>query len=125
MKNVILGILIIVLGAIAPTICVVKAIQFNQECGGYLKQSADANTPEIALDRISKALEYMEANNLTDGYTSVLWQTEDDNIGFWYNNVKACKAELDGCLNSSQLEKTNVFLVHTIKITTQEVVHGY
>jgi hypothetical protein len=91
-------------------VCIVKKIQFKQECSGYLKQAADANTPEIALQRIDKALAYIEANDLTDGYTSVLWRTEDENIGFWYENIKACKKELEGCLNSTQLEKTNVLM---------------
>ena len=110
MRNIIIGILLIVLGAIAPTICIVKDIQFNQDCGGYLKQAADANTPEIALDRVNKALAYIEANKLTYGYTSVLWKTEDENVAFWYENIKACKSELEDCMHSSQLEKTNVLM---------------
>ena len=110
MKRVILPILLIVAGLITPTICVVKRIQFKQDCSGYLKQAADANTAEMALDRVNKALEYIERNHLTEGYTSVLWKTEDENIGFWYENIKACKAELEACLGSSQLEKTNVLM---------------
>ena len=110
MKRVILTILLIVVALITPTVCVVKRIQFKQDCSGYLKQAADANTAEMALDRVNKALEYIERNNLTDGYTSVLWKTEDENIGFWYENIKACKAELEACLGSSQLEKTNVLM---------------
>ena len=78
--------LLIVLGLITPVSCTVKTIQFKQDCAGYLKQAADA------------------------GYTSVLWTTEDENIGFWYENVKACKSELEACLNSSQLEQTNVLM---------------
>ena len=75
-----------------------------------LFRSADANTAAIALDRVTKALDYIERNRLTKGYTSVLWTTEDENIGFWYENVKACKSELEACLNSSQLEQTNVLM---------------
>ena len=105
-----IAILLIVVGLITPVSCTVKSIHFNQDCAGYLKQAADANTAAIALDRVTKALDYIERNRLTEGYTSVLWTTEDENIGFWYENIKACKAELEACLNSSQLEQTNVLM---------------
>ena len=101
---------LIVVGLITPVSCTVKSIQFKQDCAGYLKQAADANTAAIALERITKALDYIERNRLTEGYTSVLWTTEDENIGFWYENIKACKAELEACLDSSQLEQTNVLM---------------
>jgi hypothetical protein len=103
-------ILLIVAGLITPVSCTVKRIQFKQECSGYLKQAADANTAEIALERLNLALDYIERNNLTDGYTSILWRTEDENIGFWYQNVKACKKELQDCLDGTQLEKSNVLM---------------
>ena len=87
-----------------------KKIQFDQQCGGYLKQAADANTVELALERITTALDYMEKHNLTHGYTSVLWKTEDENVEFWYRNVKACKEELEAGLEGTQLEKTNLLM---------------
>lgn len=96
--------------SITLTVTIVRSIQFNQKCAGYLKQAADANTPELALERINVALEYIEANNLTDGYTSILWKTEDENVGFWYRNIVACQKGLKSCLESSQLEKTNVLM---------------
>lgn len=95
---------------IVPTLSFVKMIQFNQNCAGYLKQAADANTPEIALERITKALDYIEAHNLTYGYTSVIYKTEDENVGFWYENIKACKSELEQCIDGTQLEKSNVLM---------------
>jgi len=105
-----ISILISIFLLIVPTITVVKNIKFQQQCSGYLKQAADANTPELALDRINLALNYIESHNLTKGYTSVLWKTEDENIEFWYNNIKACKSELENCLEDSQLEKSNVLM---------------
>lgn len=89
---------------------VVKRIHFKQDCAGYLKQVADASTPELALERLNKALDYVEAHNLTSGYTSVFWRTEDQNVEFWYKNLKACQAELEGCLEGTQLEKSNVLM---------------
>lgn len=105
-----LAIALIVLGLITPVSCTVKDIQFKQDCAGYLKQAADANTAEMALQRITMALDYIERHRLTCGYTSVLWQTEDENVGFWYENVKACKSELETCMGGTQLEKSNVLM---------------
>ena len=63
---------------ISPAICVIKCISFTQNCEGFLKQAADASNPEIALERIDKAISYIEAKNLTSGYTSIVIKTEDD-----------------------------------------------
>lgn len=102
--------LIAIIGLIVPTFCLVKSIKFNQDCAGYLKQAADANTAELALERLNKALAYIEDHNLTSGYTSVIWRTEDENVGYWYENLKACQKELEECLDGTQLEKSNVLM---------------
>jgi len=103
--------------------CAVKRIHFKQDCSGYLKQAADANTPELALDRLNRAIDYVEAHGLTSGYTSVLWRTEDQNVGFWYMNLKACQSELEGCLDGTQLEKSNV-LMKVRESLTEDGDHG-
>lgn len=95
---------------LGPTVCIVKSIKFKQQCSGYLKQAADANTAELALSRINIAIEYVEDHELTSGYTSAIWRTEDENIGFWYENLKACQEELTRCLDGTQLEKSNVLM---------------
>ena len=96
-------IVLIIISLIIPTILIVKSIKFTQECSGYLKQAADANTVELAIERIDHAIDYIESHNLTSGYTSVLYNTEDENIGFWYDNIKACQKELKACVNGTQL----------------------
>lgn len=113
------GIILLLACCVMPVSTVVMHIEFNQECGGYLKQAADANSVEIALNRLDKALGYIEANGLTKGYTSILWKTEDENVGFWYQNIKACKAELAACINSTPLEKTNVLMKVRESLTDQ------
>lgn len=110
MKTFLINTVIILLCLICPTCCTVKSIQFDQQCAGYIKQAADANTVELALERLNLGIDYVEANNLTSGYTSVIWRTEDENIGFWYNNLKACQKELNAGLNQTPLEKTNLLL---------------
>ena len=104
------AIFLFIISMIVPIICVVQSIKFTQQCGGYLKQAADANTVELALERIDKAIAYMESNGLTSGYTSVLWRTENENIEYWYRNIKACREELENNLDASSLEKSNVLM---------------
>lgn len=105
-----LALITLAIGLICPTITLIKSIQFNQNCKGYLKQTADANSVELALDRLNRAIDYVETNNLTSGYTSIIYRTEDENIEFWYNNLLTCKQELTECIESSQFEKTNVLM---------------
>lgn len=88
----------------------VLKIQFNQNCTGYLGQAANANTVELAMDRLDKAIETVEKNNWTEGYTSVLWKTEGENVGYWYTNLKASRAELENALDATQMEQTNVLM---------------
>ena len=97
---------IIIFGAV-----IFKGISLDQNCTGYLKRAADANTVETAKEQLQKAIHYLEQNNLTDGYTSVLWITPDEDIEFWYKNLKASEAELlkvDS--TTSALEKTNLLM---------------
>ena len=72
MKKTIFILLLTAISFVTPTILVVKNVKFNQNCAGYLKQTADANTVDLAISRLNMALDYIEANNLTEGYTSVL-----------------------------------------------------
>lgn len=109
MKKV-LAVVFLLVGLIVPTILTVKQVKFDQGCEGYLKQAADASTPDLALERINCAIDYIESNGLTEGYTSIFWKTEDENVGFWYQNILSCREELELVLESSQLEKTNVLM---------------
>lgn len=89
----------------------IKSIQYNQNCGGYLKRAADSNTVDQAKEQLKIAITYMENNNLTSGYTSVLWKTPDEDVGFWYKNIKTAYDELEKISpDASQLEKTNVLM---------------
>lgn len=106
--------LFIILGLFSLTmasIFFIKKVQLNQNCTGYLKRAADANTVELADKELSKAITYLEENNLTSGYTSVLYRTPDEDISFWYNNLKQAQKELVEVKNSpSTLETSNVLI---------------
>lgn len=89
----------------------VRSVSFDRECGGRLKRAADANTVEVARREIGAALAYLERENMTQGYTSVLYRTPDEDVGFWYSNLKAAQGELDAVgEGATKLEKSNVLM---------------
>ena len=93
------------------TIRIVKGITFNLNCGAYLKRAAEANTVEIAKGELAKALNYIEKENLTTGIVSIFLKNPTNDIGFWYNNLKAAHEELDNLSDeTTPLEKTNVLM---------------
>lgn len=63
-------------------ICLVLGIQFNANCKGHLKRAADSNTIEMAKKELDIALDYLEKEGLTEGYTSVIYKTPDEDIEF-------------------------------------------
>lgn len=110
MNKTTLRIILFLISLVAPVFSIVKSIQFDQECGGFLKQAADASSVELAERQLNLAINYIEKNNLTSGYTSILYKTEDENIGFWYENLKVCQKELAETKGNSTLENTNVLM---------------
>ncbi len=89
----------------------VKYIQFDRNCAGYLKRAADANTIEKAKKELKIAVDHLEKNKLTEGYTSVLWTTPDEDVGFWYSNLRLSLDELNTSNpDASQLEKSNLLM---------------
>lgn len=92
-------------------IYIVCGITFNVNCKGHLKRAADSNTVEMAKQELDVALSYLEKEGLTDGYTSVIYKTPDEDIGFWYSNLKAASEEL-GTIDSDAtiLEKSNALM---------------
>jgi len=109
MKNIICVVLILI-SIVIFGMRISKRIVFKQNVSGYLKRAATANTIQLAHEQLTKALDYLEAENLTSGYTSVLYETPDEDIDFWYRNLKASQIELKNLNSESALEKTNVLI---------------
>lgn len=78
-----------------------KHLEFNREVAGHLKRAADANSIEIAVQELEIAVSGMEARGLTRGYTSLLYPTPDEDIGFWYMNTKAALTSLKSLSTSA------------------------
>ena len=109
MKN-ILSVVLILVSLIIFGIRISKGIELKQNVTGYLKRAADANTIKLANEELAKSIKYLESKNLTTGYTSILWKTPDEDIDFWYRNLKASQSELSNLKSESALEKTNVLI---------------
>ncbi|MBI4779069.1 hypothetical protein HY797_01285 [Candidatus Falkowbacteria bacterium] len=86
-------------------------IKFDLECGDYLKTAARAEMVELAKEQLEIAVTYMEEKGLTDGYTSVLWETPNEDVGFWYANISSRLQELkDLPLDATSAEKSDMLM---------------
>ena len=98
-----------------------NGIVYNIDCGGHIKRAADANTVELAIQEMKTVVAYLEARGMTSGYTSVLYRTPDEDIGFWYQNLKASLGELEKITpETTQLERSNIL----IKLRETLLDHG-
>lgn len=115
------AILLTISWIVVCVVIIIKSIQFDQNCGGNLKRAADANTVEMAKRELYTALDYIERNNLMTGYTSAIYKTPDEDLGFWYNNIKTAYQELDSLpVNSEPLQKSNMLM----KLRETLIDHG-
>lgn len=90
---------------------VVKAVTFEQQCGGYLKRAAEANSIGLAKGELARAISYLDNQGMTSGYTSVLWRTPNEDVGFWHTNLRAALDELESTpAEATSLERSNVLI---------------
>lgn len=89
----------------------IKAFSFENECGAYIKRAANASTIQMANEEISKAIIYLEKEHLTSGTVSIFFENPKNDVGYWYNNIKTAKEELERIpIDASQLEKNTALL---------------
>jgi len=97
-----------------------NSLTFYLNCETYLKRAATANTIEMAKPELSKAIEYIEENELTTGIVSIFLKNPLNDIGFWYTNLKASYEELEKIPDdATALEKTNVLMKLRESLTDQ------
>jgi hypothetical protein len=61
----------------------------------YLDNHYLLNSIETAAREINLAIDYLESNGITSGYTSILFKTPGDSVEWWYNNLKRISEELE------------------------------
>ena len=98
-----LTIIFILIPSISYTNAIVKDIKFNAECINYFELAADANNVVLAEKYLTKGIEYLENHNLTSGYTKVFVYKPINDIGIWYENLKAAQAQTQELATKSEL----------------------
>ncbi len=89
----------------------VRDIQFDRKCEGYLKRAADSNTIQLAEKELSVAILYIEESNMIEGFTSVIYETPDEDVGFWYTNLRNSLDELQAVKpEATPLERSNILM---------------
>ncbi len=110
MKKVV-GVLLMLVFVAWGTYRAVAVVQFDRNCGGRLKRAGAANTVELAKSELEVVVKYLEDHQMTEGFTSIFYTTPDEELGFWYTNIKASLAELMKVgPETSQLVRTNVLI---------------
>jgi hypothetical protein len=88
-----------------------RVVRFDIECSGHLKRAADANSVELAVQEMETVVEYLEGKRMTSGYTSIFFRSPDEDVGFWYKNLKSARDELSRVEpETSSLERTNILM---------------
>ena len=84
---------------------------FDIAIGGHMERAANSNSIELATQEMETVVKAMEEKHLTEGFTSIIFRTPDEDVGFWYQNMKSSLAELK-TINASAtpLEKSNVLM---------------
>ena len=110
----------IILGVILILAClpnyiytIAKVIQFEANCGDYLVLSADANNIDTAEKHLTTAINYLEENDLTEGYTKIFVYYPKNDIGLWYENLKTAQEqlqEMQGKNDVTELEESNMLM---------------
>lgn len=105
------GLIFVMLTCIWITILWYVDYRFNVEIGGHMERAANANTIELATQEMETVVTNMERNELTKGYTSIIFPEPNEDVEFWYKNMNDSLKELKSVnLNASQLEKSNILM---------------
>ena len=109
----VIGILCILAPFVTWIYSIVLTVQFNSNCSGYLELAGRANSVENAETNLTKAINYLEENDITSGANVIFVYRPENDIGIWYNNLKTAQIELQQMIadgNSTNLEKSNMLM---------------
>lgn len=108
-----LCVMCILIPIIVYGIAIVKTIQMDSNCIGYLKMAADANSVELANKHLTSAINYLEQHGLTNGTTHFFIYKPTNDIGLWYENLKSAQIQLrESCEREdlTELEESNMLM---------------
>lgn len=104
----ILGLGFLAIWLVMAVFCEAK---FSNECTDYIRRAALSPTVETAVTNLQTAIDYAEKHGLTSGYTSIFLKEGDEDIGFWYQNLKASREMLREAQNYEDLSERSVVLL--------------
>lgn len=87
--------------------------------------AASANSIDLAKKEMGKVVECIEYRRLRPGFTSVVYNTPEEDVGFWMSNMRSSFDELKQLkAGATSLEKSNVLikLRETLTHKTKESV---
>lgn len=117
----ILGVILIIPFIFFLGLLTLNDINFDINIGGHMERAANANTIELATQEMKIVVNNMKNKGMTSGYTSVIYKTPDEDVGYWYTNMNDSLSELYTISsNSSQLEKSNVLMKLRESLTSSE-----
>ncbi|MFA6227549.1 MAG: hypothetical protein WC631_03710 [Candidatus Paceibacterota bacterium] len=105
------GVVLVLIALVFLVVIIVRGVTFGINCGGHMGRAANANSIGLAKQEMEIVVKYLEYNNLTNGNTSVLWDTPSQDLGFFYKNMKDSLVELQSIKDTATpLEKSNVLM---------------
>lgn len=86
-------------------------IMFTRDIGGYMLNAASANSIDLAQQEMSKVVGGIEDRKFKPGFTSVIYNTPDEDVGFWISNMRSSLDELKHVRpETTSLERSNILI---------------
>jgi len=89
-----------------------RSIKLEQNCTGHIGLACHSYNINFAKFELGTAIKYLEMKNMTQGYTSAFWKTPDEDVSFWYRNLKGAYNMLDSTSKCNPtITETNIILL--------------
>ena len=98
---------------------IISTIYFRIKCETPLRKAALAETLPEAKVNLDKAIQFVEQNWLTTGYSSLFFKDDEYNITKWYATLKSAQSEIDILYvkGYDQVEELDALIALLIKLT--------
>lgn len=97
-----------------------RGMSYDMNCGGYLSQAAAASTVESAKPPLKSALKFLEDHKMTSGNTGIFFSYPQNDVGFFYNNLKSASVEL-----STITPETPPLVQSNVLMKLHEAIHAH
>ena len=98
---------------------IISTIYFRVKCEIPLRKAALAETLPEAKVNLDKAIQFVEQNWLTTGYSSLFFKDDEYNITKWYATLKSAQSEIDILYvkGYDKVEELDALIALLIKLT--------